>query len=58
MALARARQATAVHRALGFMKAGSNTRSMVEIRRALHENSVCRSPLLSATNHSRKEVCS
>lgn len=55
MALARTRQATAVHRAVGFMAAGSPTRAMVELRRALHENSVCRAPLLN-TNHSRKEV--
>lgn len=55
MALARTRQATAVHRAIGFMNAGSSTRAMVELRRALHENSVCRSPLLSK-NHSKKEL--
>lgn len=55
MALARTRQAMAVHRALGFMNSGSSTRAMVEIRRALHENSVCRSPLLGKS-HTKSEL--
>ena len=47
MALARTRQAVAVHRAIASMNAGNVSRTMVEIRRALHENSMCRAPLLN-----------
>ena len=50
MALARTRQAVAVHRAIGFLSGNDTARAMVELRRALHENSVCRSPLLN-TQH-------
>lgn len=48
MALARTRQAVAVHRAIGFLNAANTARAMVELRRALHENSVCRAPLINA----------
>lgn len=48
MALARTRQSVAVHRAIGFLNGHNVARAMVEIRRALHENSVCRSPVLNS----------
>ena len=47
MALARTRQAVATSRALGFMRTGDVARALVELRRALHENSICRAPLLN-----------
>ena len=50
MALARTRQAVAIHRAIGFLNSSNTARAMVELRRALHENSVCRLPLLN-TQH-------
>lgn len=46
LALARTRQALDVQRAVAYMKAGEPSRAMVELHRALEENSVCRSPLL------------
>ncbi|KAL4854375.1 hypothetical protein ACK3TF_004891 [Chlorella vulgaris] len=55
MALARTRQATAIHRAIGFLNTGSRARAHVEVRRALHQNSMCRAPLLS-TQHSKAEL--
>lgn len=55
MALARTRQAVAVHRAVGFLHTGNTARAMVELRRALHENSVCRAPLLN-TQHGAEEM--
>lgn len=45
-ALARTRQAQCVQRAIGYMRAGEPARSMVELHKALEENSICRSPLL------------
>lgn len=48
MALARTRQAVAVHKAIGFLHSNNIARAMVELRRALHENSVCRAPVLSS----------
>lgn len=56
MALARTRQATAIHRAIGFLNTGSRARAHVEVRRALHQNSLCRAPLLS-TQHSKADLC-
>ena len=55
MALARTRQAVAIHRALGFFNSNNTARAMVELRRALHENSVCRSPLLN-TQHEAAQL--
>ena len=55
MALARTRQAVAVHRAIGFMNTGNTARAMVELRRALHENSACRAPLVNP-QHSAGEL--
>lgn len=55
MALARTRQATAIHRAIGFLNTGSRARAHVEVRRALHQNSLCRAPLLN-TGHSKAEL--
>jgi hypothetical protein len=55
MALARTRQAMAVHKALGFMQTGNAPRAMVEVRRALHENSVCRAPVLNS-QYTRREL--
>ncbi|PRW61197.1 diacylglycerol kinase gamma isoform X1 [Chlorella sorokiniana] len=55
MALARTRQATAIHRAIGFLNTGERARAHVEVRRALHQNSVCRAPLLN-TQHSKGEL--
>lgn len=55
MALARTRQAVSVQRAVGFLNAGNIARSMVELRRALHENSICRAPLIN-TSHSQTEL--
>ncbi|KAI7840997.1 hypothetical protein COHA_005225 [Chlorella ohadii] len=55
MALARTRQATAIHRAIGFLNTGERARAHVEVRRALHQNSVCRAPLLN-TQHSKSEL--
>ncbi|KAK9803989.1 hypothetical protein WJX72_011066 [[Myrmecia] bisecta] len=47
-ALARTRQAVSVHKALGFMTAGTPARAMVELKRALNENAIVREPLLNA----------
>lgn len=55
MALARTRQAVAVNRAVGFNKTGNTARAMVELRRALHENSICRAPLLNTLDMMREE---
>lgn len=55
MALARTRQAVAVHRAIGFAASNNTARAMVELRRALHENSVCRSPMLN-TQHDAAQL--
>ncbi|KAI8466940.1 MAG: hypothetical protein J3K34DRAFT_472091 [Monoraphidium minutum] len=46
LALARTRQALDVQRAVAYSKAGEPARAMVELRRALEENAVCRTPLL------------
>ncbi|CAD7695389.1 unnamed protein product [Ostreobium quekettii] len=48
MALARARQAIFVEKAVGFMNIGSPARAMVELDRALKANAICRSPLLNS----------
>ncbi|KAF8070852.1 hypothetical protein HT031_000933 [Scenedesmus sp. PABB004] len=45
-ALARTRQAQDVARAVSHMASGEPARAMVELHRALEENSICRSPLL------------
>lgn len=55
MALARTRQVVSVHRAIGFLYTGNTARAMVELRRALHENSVCRAPLLN-TQHEAEQL--
>lgn len=47
MALARTRQAIYVQRSIGFMNTGNPARALVEVERALKENAICRSPLLS-----------
>jgi hypothetical protein len=54
MALARTRQAVAVHRAIGFMSTANTARAMVELRRALHENSACRAPLVNVQHEARQ----
>lgn len=46
MALARSRQCMYVSKAVVHMKAGDPARAMVELGRALHENSTCRSAML------------
>jgi len=46
LALARTRQALYVQKAVSYMKAGQPARCLVELHRALDENSICRSPLL------------
>ncbi|CAL8466788.1 g6324 [Coccomyxa elongata] len=48
LALARTRQAMAVHRAIQYMNFGSPARAIVEVQRALQENSTARCPVLSA----------
>lgn len=47
-ALARTRQAVSVQKALQYKSQGSPARAMVELRRALQENSTVREPLLNA----------
>lgn len=55
MALARTRQAVAVHKAMQFNEQGNPARAMVELRRALQENSIVREPLLNA-RYEKQEV--
>eukprot|EP00210_Caulerpa_lentillifera_P004071 g3884.t1 len=54
-ALARTRQAIYAHRAVGFMNTNSPARVVVELERALKENSICRSELVHA-QHSQDEL--
>lgn len=54
MALSRTRQAVAIHRAIGFLNTKNTARAMVELRRALHENSVCRAPLVNAQHDTQQ----
>lgn len=54
-ALARSRQRQCINRAVGYMNAGDPARAVVEIARALQENSCCRSPLLDGA-HPKSEL--
>ncbi|CAK0755418.1 hypothetical protein CVIRNUC_002373 [Coccomyxa viridis] len=48
LALARTRQAMHVHKAAAFMNTSNSTRAVVELQRAMQENSVARCPVLGA----------
>lgn len=54
-ALAKTRQAAHITAAIAFDKAGEPARALMELQRALQENSICRSPLLSG-HHSVSDL--
>eukprot|EP00898_Chlorokybus_atmophyticus_P006114 jgi/Chlat1/6503/Chrsp45S05985 len=47
-ALARIRQSTMMDRALAFLRARNDARCVVELDRALEQNSICRTPVMSS----------
>ncbi|KAK9821709.1 hypothetical protein WJX81_000480 [Elliptochloris bilobata] len=54
VALARTRQAVSVQKAIQLKNEGSQARAMVELERALQENSICREPMFSGLHDARE----